>query len=53
MLIETLKTIGFGLFVNSSYDLMHNDFSLYNIYIGLGSLCMIIGSYFLEKRRKQ
>lgn len=53
MLMEAFKTISFGLFINSTYDLMHNDLSPYNIYIGLGSLCMIIGCYYLEKRRKQ
>ena len=52
MFVEALKTIGFGLFINSSYDLMHGDLSLISAYIGLGSLCVMIGCYYAEKRSK-
>lgn len=52
MFVEALKTIGFGLFINSSYDLMHGDFTLSGVYIGLGGLYAIMVSYYAEKRSK-
>lgn len=50
--VEALKTIGFGLFINSSYDLLHGDFTLSGVYIGLGGLYAIMVSYYAEKRSK-
>ena len=46
MFVEALKTIGFGLFINSSYDLLHGDFTLSGVYIALGCLYALIVSYY-------
>lgn len=51
MFVEAFKTIGFGLFINSTYDLMKNNFSLINIYIVLISLAIVVVCYGVEKRR--
>lgn len=53
MLAESLKTIGFGLFINGSYALMNNDLSLSNIYITIGSFLIVIIGYQIEKRSKK
>lgn len=51
MLAESLKTIGFGLFINGSYALMNNDLSLSNIYITIGSF--FSSDYRLPNRKKE
>ena len=53
MLIEVARTIGFGLFINSTYSLMNGNLSFNNLYIALISLAAIAGSYYYEKRSKK
>ena len=48
-MVELWKNIGLGLFVNSSFGIMHGDFSASNIYIITGSIALM---WFCIKRQK-
>jgi len=50
---ELIKNIGLGLFVNGSYDLLHFDMSLTNIYITVLSIFIMWAMIKIEKRSKR
>lgn len=51
-MIELIKNIGLGLFVNSSYAIMGGDFSLKNYYVMAGSI-LIMGVCIYAERGEQ
>jgi len=50
---ELIKNIGLGLFVNGSYDLLHFDISITNIYITILSVVIMWGMIKLQKKEKK
>ncbi|MDY2585321.1 hypothetical protein [Helicobacter sp.] len=47
-MLELLKNIGLGFFVNGNYALLNGDITLVNAYIVLGSIALFV---FLNKER--
>jgi hypothetical protein len=50
---ELIKNIGLGLFVNGSYDLLHFDISLTNLYITIGSIVVMAVMIRHEKKERR
>lgn len=50
---ELIKNIGLGLFVNGSYDLLHFDISLTNLYITIGSIVVMSIMIKLQKKERR
>ncbi len=49
---ELVKSIGLGLFVNGSYDLLHADITAANLYITIGSIVIMGIMIFIQKEEK-
>jgi len=50
---ELIKNIGLGLFVNGSYDLLHFDISLLNVYITALSVGIMWTMIKLQKKEQR
>ncbi|EFQ4878386.1 TPA: hypothetical protein R1X41_001143 [Campylobacter upsaliensis] len=49
-MLELLKNIGLGLFVNGNYALLSGNYSLNNIYIVLGSVILMGLSIYAKEK---
>ncbi|BCX79959.1 hypothetical protein [Campylobacter sp. 19-13652] len=52
-LLELVKNIGLGLFVNGSYGLLNGELSLANAYITISSVAIMAGAFHLQRRFKR
>ena len=50
IIIELLKNIGLGLFINSLYTILNLDFKPQAIYISVFSICLIIFCVYFQRR---
>lgn len=51
-MLELIKNIGLGLFVNGSYAIMNTDINIHTISITIGSIFIMWMSINLQKRKK-
>ncbi|WP_181882812.1 hypothetical protein [Helicobacter sp. MIT 01-3238] len=52
-MLELVKNIGLGLFVNGSYAMMNGLFSIQNIIIAIGSVLLMAGCILYAKRNEE
>lgn len=52
-MLELVKNIGLGLFVNGSYAMMNGLFSIQNIIILIGSVLLMAGCILYAKRNEE
>lgn len=52
-MLELVKNIGLGLFVNGGYAMMNGLFSIQNIIIAIGSVLLMAGCILYAKRNEE
>ena len=51
-MLDLIKNIGLGLFVNGSFSLMNENFTIASFVITFGSIALMWACIYLSKRRK-
>lgn len=52
-MLELLKNIGLGFFVNGNYALLNGNITLVNVYIVLGSIALMAVCVFKQRKDKR
>lgn len=52
-MLELLKNIGLGLFVNGNYALFSGNVTLNNIYIVVGSIALMALSIYADRKERK